>query len=309
METPNYYAIVPANIRYAKNLSMFQKLLYAEITALTQKDGFCWASNNYFAQLYGFSVGYISRQISDLAKKGYLVISIDKERGNLRKIYIGETRRASGKIPSTLTQEVQTLPQKSKAIVQNDKTIAQKSKTYDTKGTDPYCTKVQYNNINNNNKNNNNTISVCDKYLGDNITTRENTHTENFPEKKFSVYPQTAETPETEKTPKPQKPETPETQKEKSSAKKEKVNEAPIYKKFAHLAITDEEKTRLEDAGYCSEDIDEILEEIENYAGNKKYKSLYLTAKKWLKMRLESGKIHKKTPNEGGAGIRGFSFF
>jgi hypothetical protein len=38
METPNFYAIIPADIRYSKELSMFQKLLYAEITALTQKD-------------------------------------------------------------------------------------------------------------------------------------------------------------------------------------------------------------------------------------------------------------------------------
>ncbi len=46
--TPNYYAIVPAPVRYAKDLSEFQKLLYAKITALSQKDGFCYASNNYF---------------------------------------------------------------------------------------------------------------------------------------------------------------------------------------------------------------------------------------------------------------------
>lgn len=69
METPNYYAIIPAEIRYCKELSMFQKLLYAEITALTQKDGYCWASNKYFAELYEMSDRYISQSINALKEK------------------------------------------------------------------------------------------------------------------------------------------------------------------------------------------------------------------------------------------------
>lgn len=90
METPNYYAVIPAEIRYSKELSMFQKLLYAEITALTQKDGYCWASNKYFAELYDVSERYISQSINSLKEKGFLQIFVDKEAGNKRKIYIGK---------------------------------------------------------------------------------------------------------------------------------------------------------------------------------------------------------------------------
>ena len=135
METPNFYAIIPADIRYSKELSMFQKLLYAEITALTQKDWFCWASNSYFAELYDMWETYISKQISDLAKKWFLEVFIDKKAGNKRSIYVGKIRKASWKTVSTI------------AIAENNKTSC-------TKLQDPYCEKVQENNININNKNN-----------------------------------------------------------------------------------------------------------------------------------------------------------
>lgn len=73
---PNYYAIIPADVRYNKNLKDKAKLLYGEITALSNKDGYCYATNNYFAELYGVSNTTISLLIKDLIKNGYLVSEI-----------------------------------------------------------------------------------------------------------------------------------------------------------------------------------------------------------------------------------------
>lgn len=73
-EKPNYYAIIPAEVRYDPELRANEKLLYGEITALTYKTGECWASNNYFANLYQTSPQAISKWILDLEKKGYLSI-------------------------------------------------------------------------------------------------------------------------------------------------------------------------------------------------------------------------------------------
>ena len=70
-----YYAIIPANVRYDKDLAPNAKLLYGEITALCNDKGFCWATNQYFADLYKVSKITVSRWISTLNKKGY--ISID----------------------------------------------------------------------------------------------------------------------------------------------------------------------------------------------------------------------------------------
>lgn len=71
-EHRSYYAIIPANVRYDKRLKPNTKLLYGEITALCNERDFCWAGNEYFADLYGVNKETISRWVSDLIKFGYL---------------------------------------------------------------------------------------------------------------------------------------------------------------------------------------------------------------------------------------------
>lgn len=71
-EKPNYFSIIPAEVRYDKNLRDKAKLLYGEITALSNKDGCCWASNKYFADLYEVSITTISTLVKELVDNGYI---------------------------------------------------------------------------------------------------------------------------------------------------------------------------------------------------------------------------------------------
>ena len=77
----SYYAIIPANVRYDTELNPNAKLLYGEITALCNEEGYCWATNDYFAELYNVSKISISKWINLLVQKGYLISEIIYKEG------------------------------------------------------------------------------------------------------------------------------------------------------------------------------------------------------------------------------------
>ena len=77
----SYYAIIPANVRYDNDLTPNAKLLYGEITALCNEKGYCWASNEYFAELYKTSTRTVSRWIQQLTSKGYVTSKLIYRKG------------------------------------------------------------------------------------------------------------------------------------------------------------------------------------------------------------------------------------
>lgn len=90
-EQPNYYSIIPANVRYDEGLKANEKLLYGEITALANKNGYCWAENKYFGDLYGVEKETVSRWVSNLEKQGYIRTELIRGAGKEikeRRIYI-----------------------------------------------------------------------------------------------------------------------------------------------------------------------------------------------------------------------------
>lgn len=96
---PSYYAIIPANVRYDKELSANAKLLYGEITSLCNEKGYCWATNQYFSNLYEVSDRTIQNLIKQLSDKKYIQIKIINN--SKRLIYIDFTTHENNFIPGT----------------------------------------------------------------------------------------------------------------------------------------------------------------------------------------------------------------
>ncbi len=67
-----YYAVIPSTILFNENLKPNEKLLYAEITILANKECYCFASNNYLAELFNSKPHTISNWISHLSKLNFV---------------------------------------------------------------------------------------------------------------------------------------------------------------------------------------------------------------------------------------------
>lgn len=113
MSQPNFYAIIPATVRYDENVCPNAKLLYGEISAMCNAEGYCWAKNERFANLYNVKTETVSRWISQLVKGNYIRSEVNKIEGNTRKIFIE-------------VSAVSLLPEKSKAIDKKAKRVLTK---------------------------------------------------------------------------------------------------------------------------------------------------------------------------------------
>jgi len=112
-EEPGYYAVIPSNVRYDKSLSPNAKLLYGEITALCKKEGYCWASNSYFAELYNVQRSSITNWIKSLVNAGYInvdyIFANGKPNIEMRKIFLAQYISQPEKKPLQQDQDEETV--------------------------------------------------------------------------------------------------------------------------------------------------------------------------------------------------------
>lgn len=69
---PSYYTVMPAVVRYDNRLRANEKILYSEIVTLASKNGYCYANNRYFANLYKVDKYTVSKWIANLKKYEYI---------------------------------------------------------------------------------------------------------------------------------------------------------------------------------------------------------------------------------------------
>ncbi len=89
-----YYAIIPATVLFNEKIKANEKLLYAIITVLSNKEGYCFASNSYLGKLLNAKPHTISKWVSHLKELGFVCLDIIKnDKGEIiqRRIYPNDT--------------------------------------------------------------------------------------------------------------------------------------------------------------------------------------------------------------------------
>ena len=78
---------IPDKVRYNNELTFFARLIYTDILSLAKKENFCFATNQYFADLYNVSQKTVSISIKELEKEFCISVELTKDsRGTYRKI-------------------------------------------------------------------------------------------------------------------------------------------------------------------------------------------------------------------------------
>ena len=72
-----YCIVIPSEVLCDNNLIPSAKLLYGDITALCNKEGYCWEWNSYFASKYQVLERTIQRWINNLIENGYIERDIE----------------------------------------------------------------------------------------------------------------------------------------------------------------------------------------------------------------------------------------
>lgn len=130
-EQKAYYAVIPANVRYDKRLKANEKLLYGEITALTNERGYCWAANKYFSDLYGVTPQAVSKWINGLKNCGYISIEYTYKNGT-KEIESRIIKLASANVSEVLTNVSEVLTNDSEGINKSLRGYKQKVKDNNT---------------------------------------------------------------------------------------------------------------------------------------------------------------------------------
>lgn len=91
----NYFAVIPAAVFYDLELTANEKLFYGVLSALSQKEGYCWANNERLAACFScggheISPRSVERWLATLKKRGHIRTQSLTKNGKFvgRRIYL-----------------------------------------------------------------------------------------------------------------------------------------------------------------------------------------------------------------------------
>ncbi len=87
----SYYMVIPASV-WDTDLSDMTKILYGHITVLSNKNGYCHASNSYFTKVLKTSASTVNRKLNELKDLGLINTQLIYQEGTKevkeRRIYM-----------------------------------------------------------------------------------------------------------------------------------------------------------------------------------------------------------------------------
>lgn len=140
---PGYTALLPPRVRYDRELPAAAKLMFAEISAMTDVTGFCWATNGYLARLLGISKDRAARLIGLLETSGYVATEVIRDERNTvteRRIFVRDLGlshlpppvKNNGRGPG---KNNGSPPGKNTGTIQNDKSLEHNPPIVPPRGT------------------------------------------------------------------------------------------------------------------------------------------------------------------------------
>lgn len=108
------WCVIPPYIMNRPDLSSNEKLLYGRILGLSDKEGYCFASNEWLGQQIGLEGRSVRAIIAKLKVKGLIDVEVDLKLVSQRRIYpLGETSvRRGGVIAMTPQGGIDMTPSK-----------------------------------------------------------------------------------------------------------------------------------------------------------------------------------------------------
>lgn len=94
----SYFIVVPSPVRLCRDTPEGAKLLFGDIAGLADRFGFCYASDEYLADVAGKTSRQVNTYLKRLEKNGHITID---GRYPARKIYVGEMKVSSDVLKET----------------------------------------------------------------------------------------------------------------------------------------------------------------------------------------------------------------
>lgn len=144
----SYYSVIPADVRYHPIFKGGDpRLLYGEISALCNEKGYCWATNDYFSDLYNVDTRTIQRWLTQLVKAEFIYIDNSTKRRKIflaKKLAINLDEIEEKDVPD---EEIEEAPKKKvkKQKIKEKKKVAVKFSDDDLKMAELLLSKIIYN--------------------------------------------------------------------------------------------------------------------------------------------------------------------